>query len=235
MIPENLLSIHGEEMRVRERALAFIADDPALSDHAALVEACMDALDGFRQHGAADEDTRTLLHLGIRLFNGAAAAWALLLSGYYQTAAATVRDLLETGFLLSDFGNERAHIAQWRTCSEKERKTFFGPAEVRKRLDTAAGFTEMRRAQVYQMFCRVAAHPHPEGFQMAFRGGLAAPGPMFEERFLRAVLEELAMRLVSASLALGSLVPETETTVPAHKHLLSVSNVWARKYLEGGS
>lgn len=231
MIPINFLTLHAEQLAIREKSLTYINDNNDLSDHLSLIEVCLDSIDQFRQVETDDEDLNTCILLGLRLFNATASAWNLMAFGYYQTAAALIRDIIETGFLLGDFQNDKKRISQWRTANDKNRKQDFKPFAVRTRLDNVDGYIEKKRASVYDNFCELAAHPHPRGFLLIEKDGLRRSGPFFEEKLLRAILEELVQRLASAVLPLGELMPISEVLRPVHRHLINEVASWSTKYL----
>ena len=65
-----------------------------------------------------DENAKAVRLLGMRLFNGCAAAFQLMVSGYYQSAAMVMRDLLETAFLLGYFRHNPGKISDWRIAND---------------------------------------------------------------------------------------------------------------------
>lgn len=92
----------------------------------------MTALDHFtRGYQTEDQDQLVIQLLGIRLFNGAAAALKQLLSGYYQVTVSSVRDVLETANLVDYFTIDPSLVSKWRTADDKERWKQFKPAVVR--------------------------------------------------------------------------------------------------------
>jgi hypothetical protein len=112
-LPDNFDRLHTGEEFLRGKSIEAIQASENLRAHAVMIERSMDLIDYFcRQHKAADEDTLTVQLLGIRVFNAAASALKLLMSGYYQASALQQRDMLETAFLLSYFQSDRALIAQ---------------------------------------------------------------------------------------------------------------------------
>jgi len=150
-LPDNLESLREEEENVRAQSLLIVNANPAFVDHTALVHDCLDAIHVFSiTHVNVDEEELVLQRLGIRLFNSGACGLSLLLSGYYQNAAATVRDLLETGFLIDHFRTERSQIKVWRDASDEVRRKDFQPWQIRDVLDKRDGFTEKKRAEAYK-------------------------------------------------------------------------------------
>lgn len=201
-LPENFDRLHAEEERLRSESIGAIKASENLQAHAIMIERSMDLLTYFcLQHKAADEDTLTVQLLGIRVFNGAASALKLLMSGYYQASALQQRDLLETAFLLSYFQSDRALIAQWRGSDGRARQKNFAPVVVRRALDDRDGFTERKRDKAYKLLCELAGHPTHAGFRMLTNqhGGDAKCGPFFDASSLKAVYEELVKLLVQAA------------------------------------
>jgi len=97
----DLIATHDHEEKLREQSLELIRHDPALSKRLATIERAMAIIFGFTlDHEGTTTEQRTIQLVGIRLFNAAASAVKLALSGYYQPAFHQVRDILETGFLL---------------------------------------------------------------------------------------------------------------------------------------
>jgi len=231
MIPINFLTMHTEQLVIREKSLTYITDNNDLSDHLSLIEVCLDSIDLFRQIETDNEDLNTCILLGLRLFNAASSAWNLMVFGYYQSAASLIRDIIETGFLLGAFRNNRSLISKWKTVDDKERYELFQPKKIRKDLDKADGYIEGKRGSVYKDFSELAAHPHPRGFLLIEKDGLRRSGPFFDEKLLRAILDELVQRLASAVLPLGELMPNSKELRPVHLRLINEIASWNTKYL----
>ena len=88
--------------------------------------------------GSAQWETEgelTILRLGIRIFNSAAAGLKCARSGYYQPAFAQVRDILEVSYLLDLFRQNPEMVGQW--LSTKASYKLFSPRAVRKALSKA--------------------------------------------------------------------------------------------------
>ena len=97
---ENLTLLHDGEEELRARAIAELYENPRLFLHFNVAEQAMDLIDVFRQISTNDDDLKVVKLLGMRMFNALASAIKLMLSGYYQTSAMLLRDILETVFLL---------------------------------------------------------------------------------------------------------------------------------------
>jgi hypothetical protein len=146
-----------------------------------------------------DEDAKVVRLLGMRLFNGCAVAFQLIASGYYQTAAMIMRDLLETVFLLGFFRLDPGKISDWRTADDATRKRQFAPVKIRIALDEKDGFTEKKRAAAYELLCELASHPTYKGLQMlAPKGQEHHCGPFFDSTFLKPMIEELVKLAIQA-------------------------------------
>jgi hypothetical protein len=200
-IPENFLLLHSEEERVRLVSLDHIASDTTLHLHASLVEASMTALEHFSAGWLTDDlDLLTVQHLGLRLFNGGAAALKLLLAGYYQNAASHLRDVLETAFLLDYLGTDPQLVAKWREAESKKDRREFEPVHIRTALDARDGFTEQKRAEHYRRLSTLA-HPNPKAFVLLRPTGskLANPGPFHDAGLLKALLEEMGKVFIPAT------------------------------------
>jgi hypothetical protein len=203
-IPTNIESLHAGEEKLRMEGIKAIQQSETLSVHLEIIERSMNLIEYFaRVHPHSNDDEMTIQLLGIRLFNGAASALKLLLSGYYQNSVLVQRDLLETIFLLDYFSTDEALIAKWRNSSDVDRLRNFKPVAIRETLDKRDGFTERRREAAYKLLCEMGAHATFKGFRMliptADPKDLAHIGPFFSLKPLEAVLSELAKHLVQAA------------------------------------
>lgn len=193
-IPENLHRLHAGETVIRGQSIVAIEADEDLLAHVKLIEAVMDHLDFFAKRDAIDLDQETIQLLGARIFNDLASGYSQLTRGYYQLAAATLRDVMEILYLYGYFDRDPAKIKEWRESDDQTRFTVFGPKRVRQFLDKFDGFKEGKRGQAYKMFCEYAAHATWQGFtlQRPTGGGQVVMGPFFDVGLLKAVMEEMA-------------------------------------------
>src|SRR5260221_12915240 len=152
----NLGGLHRGEEFLRTKAIEALNDE--LSLHVEVIEHAMNIADHLRQCDTEDDDLKLIQLLGMRTFNAFGAALKLCLSGYYQNAALISRDILETTFLVDLFRGDRALIRQWRMADKKTRLKEFAPVKVRTLLDDRDGFTERRRAAMYELFSELAGH-----------------------------------------------------------------------------
>lgn len=203
--PENFSSLHAQEEGIRKQSIAAIEACADLSLHAEALEGAMNALDHFsRGFPTNDQDSLTVQLLGIRLFNTSASVLKLLLSGYYQTSAAQMRDGIETANLIDYFTTDCALIAKWRGANDRDRWKEFKPVKVRAALGQRDGpEITKRRDEVYRTFSTYANHPSPAGFRLLrpSADGLALIGPFFERSALAALVSEVAKSNVPAAMS----------------------------------
>lgn len=204
-LQSKLLGLLAGEHDLRREALAVIAKDNDLILHLAVAEAAMDLTDWLRKYPDDTDDGKVVTKLFMRVFNSMASSISLMLTGYYQSSAMIMRDILETVFLLDYFSRDRALIAQWRTCDPKARDRKFKPFSVRVALDSLDGFTERKREAMYKMFCDLASHPSPNGLAMLHPTGMdAVSGPFLDPETLKATISELGRLAIQV----GTTIPE---------------------------
>jgi len=236
LIPEKLERLHSGEKLFRSKSLEAIKNDKDMSRHVAVVESSMDVLNHFSMNppSSEDEDTKTVRLLGMRLFNGCAAAFKLILSGYYQNAAMIMRDLLETVFLLGYFEHDRDKIALWRTADDATRKKEFRPVKIRITLDEKDGFTEKKRAEAYELLCELASHPTFKGFNMlAPKGHDHHCGPFFDPTALKPLIEELVKLAIQAGQNYTIFFDgETKEKMASKIYFLEACGEWFEEYYD---
>ena len=207
--PENLLSLYEGEEGLRQKALALVVANKRLQLHLSVMEAAMDLADTLRQAPNEDEDFKVIKLMGMRMFNALAASLKLALSGYGQNSALIMRDILETVFLVDFFGHDRAAVTRWRLADRKGRMKVFSPIRIREALDTRDGNIKKKRAEKYEMFSELAAHPTMQSAEMMrpVKGGNAVIGPFVEPTSFDAVLSELGWLAVEVGVVLGVFAP----------------------------
>ncbi len=233
-IPKKLRSLYVQEEKVlRLKAEEFVANDENLALHLHMTEHAMDLADLLRQVPIEDEDIKVIKMLGMRMFNAFGASVKLALSGYGQNSALIMRDILETVFLLDLFESDRTKIEQWRTADKKDRMKMFLPVQVRKALDERDDFQGKKRAEVYQMFSELAAHPTIQSVFMMRpqKDGDAVIGPFIEASSLEAVLSELGRLAVQAGEVLDSFFPKTwDAALPARDAFARLKGQWLETF-----
>lgn len=151
-LPDNFESLYKQEEDNRVQSILHINANDHLKDHLDIVYRSLNMIfDLTVPYEPSADDELTIQFLGIRLFNSINSSLKLLLAGYYQNSVALQRDVLETGFLLDFFSSNPAKIAEWKACNNQERYRKFKPSVVRDALDKRDGFTDRKRAHIYQM------------------------------------------------------------------------------------
>jgi hypothetical protein len=232
--PENFHSLHKAEETIRAQGIEAIEASETFRMHAEIIEHTMSTLWYFiREHQSSSDDVRTIQLFGVRLFNAAASAWKLHLSGYYQTSLLQQRDMLESIFLLDYFRTDQSLIAEWRNSTDKIRREKFGPAVVRKALDKRDGFTTGKRGDAYKMFCELGSHPTYLGFHMLTHepGSDIHTGPFFDPKSFKSGLEELARLLANGCAIFINLFPQKSSDFAARLHFFETQGQWAARFL----
>ena len=231
MIPENIISLGQREAEIRTQSLAAVVPDRMLSDHVDAVEVAMSAImDHVRGRPERGAHELVVKRLGIRLFNNLGSGLSQGFAGYYQQAWSVVRDVVELQFLFDDFTDDAEKIMRWAQSSKAAREKEFGPLQVRQRLDVRYQHSEQKRRAAYQLLSTMASHPSPDGFVLTTRENhLSETGPFYEERFLRALLGDMAQHGLAATVNFTSLLP---AATPAEEHAKQSFAQRAGKWLE---
>ena len=112
----------------------------------------------------------------------------------------------------------------------------FSPVQVRKALDERDGFQGKKRAEVYEMFCELAAHPTMQSVFMLLpqKDGDAVIGPFIEAGSLEAVLSEIGRLAIQAGEVLNSFFPKTwDTAFPARDAFAQLKEQWLETFYRG--
>lgn len=180
-----------------------------------------------REQSFSSDDEVTILRLGIRVLNDAGAASQCAMSGYYQQAVGIIRDIIEVGFLLDLFRREKAKIAEWRTCTPKERKDNFKIVDIRKRLDLLDGTDARKRQEAYAFYSTHGTHPTPD-LQAISPGGDTMIGPFPHDGYARLITYDLAkwfvaaVGYIAAILDFGKIPSDRRLTMSSSKLRLGV-------------
>lgn len=207
-LPENFQRLHNGELSLREKSLEVIREKD-LGPHLRVVELAMDVADLLRKFPTDDEDLKVVQILGMRMFNAFASSLMLALSGYMQNSALIMRDILETLFLIDLFRGEPSLIKEWRFADKKQIRQKFSPIKVREALDNRYGHSTKKRAELYQLFSELAAHPTMKSAIMMRPeiGGDAVIGPFISDGALEAQVSEMGRLGIQVGEVLLPFVP----------------------------
>ncbi len=232
--PDNLRTLHQHEESVRVDGLAAITADEALSDHLQAVHDALDHLTVLLQvESTPGSDLHTLQLFVIRLFNTGASVLKLGLSGYYQTAFQLLRDSLELVNLVDLFRADPTIVSQWKAADDKRLKKNFNPAAVRTALAAFPQYAGQDRGKLYALFSGHAAHMTYKGFQLVAPGNSPTPGPFFESKLLRALLEDMGRHMSHATIALSTMFEKSDLPVLLAKAAyIDGLNKYHQKYIK---
>ena len=97
-----------------------------------------------------------------RAYNTSLAALKLLRIGFYDESLGLIRSVAEIVNLLSLFRIDTEEYDNWVSSDEKERIRNFGPAAVRKKLETKTDLEIPISKEYYSKLCEVGVHVNPE-------------------------------------------------------------------------
>lgn len=234
MIPHNIIGLGQREAELRAESLAAVSANKVMCDHIEAIEVSMTAImDHVKERPERSEHELVLKRLGIRLFNDLGSGLSQGLAGYYQQAWDAVRDVVELQFLFDDFSGDAEKVMRWATAQKSVREKEFRPAEVRKRLNERYKHAGEKRRAAYQALSTMASHASPDGFVLTMpKNNLSEIGPFYEERFLRALLDDMAQHGLAATVNFTILLP-AETDVERHaKHIFAQrAGRWLETYM----
>ncbi|MBC7707581.1 MAG: hypothetical protein H7274_27030 [Rhodoferax sp.] len=231
-MPNNLLLIHAHEEDLLKAALAHIDGTPPLTAHLQMAQDVMDHLVTLQQiPSEPGSDPHTVKLVALRLFNVGATAIKLGLSGYYQAAFQILRDSLELVNLIDLFNADSSAIALWRTADEKTWKKEFLPVKVREKLESLPRYAGQRRDKLYGTYSNYASHTTYKGFQLIAPDNSPRLGPFFDQKLLKALLEDLALHLSHATLSVSATLETSNPQVlEAKKGFLERLKAYRHQY-----
>jgi hypothetical protein len=127
----------------------------------------------------------------------ARAALRLIEFGHYDEALALVRSIAEIGNLIWLFFIKTTAIRDWLDLPEKERRSRYSPAAVRKAIEQVGSVVPHQQAD-YAWLCEVAVHPNPQTTPQSHNiHGVPTLGGVYQERGHIACLTQLAWAVAS--------------------------------------
>ncbi len=157
-----------------------------------------------------DHDIENLVR---RCCNYALSALSLARSGYYDESIALVRGVAETVNLLQVFDIDRHDLQHWKTMPERERKTRYGPAAVR-RIVEQSGKQPAIENDTYSALCEMGVHVTPNSMKTSHQHDKAVHvGASFSVTGFLMVINELGICLSPAIVLAGRLIDLPENRV----------------------
>lgn len=127
----------------------------------------------------------------------ARAALRLIEFGHYDEALALTRNIAEIGNLIWLFFIKTTTIRDWIDLPEKERRSRYSPAAVRKAIEQAGSVVPHQQAE-YAWLCEVAVHPNPQTTPQSHNiHGVPTLGGVYQEHGQIACLTQLAWAVAS--------------------------------------
>ena len=232
-LPENLESLYKHEEELRTKSILGINADHNLKDQLDIIQESLNMIfDLTKSYKTKNNQELTIQYLGARLFNSIVTAIKLMLSGYYQSSVMLQRDIVEIGFLLDYFLSDNSKIEEWKNSSTKERTKNFSPLAIRKALDERDGFQGKKRQQIYKLMSEVALHPTYGGFKLLASAGKVHLGPFFDAKYLKHLVQELALRVPNfAVIYISHFKNLPPTFLKVRVEYIAKIKTWAEKYL----
>ncbi len=233
-LPENLASLHKHEEELRTKSILEVNADQNIKDQVVIVQESLNMIfDITKSYKTDDNKELTIQYLGARLFNSIVTAIKLMLSGYYQSSVMLQRDIVEIGFLLDYFLSNKSKIEEWKNSSTKERIEKFSPVIVRRALDDRDNFQGKKRQKIYKLMSEVATHPTYAGFKLLAPDGKVHLGPFFNGKYLKHLVQELALRVPNFTVIYISHFEKLPSTFSKVRvEYIAKIKEWAEKYLK---
>lgn len=138
------------------------------------------------------------------------------MSGYYQPAAAQIRDLIEVGFLIDLFRRQPQKIQGWRTSDHLARKKNFSAFELRKALNRDDQLSEDKRADAYQFFTSHGTHADPDSIDLTSPNRMTSVGPFPDRDRLVGLSFDLARYLAAGTEYFVLWLLQQDTGIGSH-------------------
>ncbi|WP_211381551.1 hypothetical protein [Bradyrhizobium japonicum] len=234
-IVDNLETLHREEERLRGEHQKLVVSKEDLGDHIHIIREAMNMIWALlHEYQHKSEDELTMQFLGIRLFNTAAGSIKLAYSGYYQGAFSSLRDFLETFFLIDYLGTHPEQISSWSSATQRELRGKYGPNAIRSALDARDSFKEGKRKELYDLISHHATHATPSGFKMTTNDMLGEIGPFYRELNFEAWMGEAAKMVCNAGIVFAASFKAVDERILTTKAVyLEHLNIWKKKYFGG--
>lgn len=239
-VPERIWEILAVDRNLTEKSLTEIADVAEFRDHFQIIDESLGWIKevGIIRRHITDKE---LIIKGVtaRIYNDAASALSLMLSGLQQVSLMPQRDILECSLLLQKFALDRDSILRWKQDSESNE---FRAGNVRKYIEKHGGnFPKDYIKGMWFLFDKLSTrgvHPNYQGIATMLTKEndsthKLCPGPFFDFEKLRISISIFAPMVVFAaysvvySLGLDSLNRELKL---AYEKFQENVDCWMAKY-----
>ena len=170
-IPETLEKILKNEERdksIVEETRRLIYENPKqYDDHLRLISDSLVFIEFIclrRDH--LNEDELVLRGIGNSLYNDCAAAWLLMMQGFYQISFMPQRHMLEFAILLEYFSKDRSAIQGWKKANKEQRRNELFPSVVLRKLKERGNTQEHPIEASYALLCDMNVHPTYRGIAL---------------------------------------------------------------------
>ncbi len=131
----------------------------------------------------------------------------LMRFGHYDEALSMVRTIGEMANLLQLFALSSQDFSEWKNSSKSDRISRYGPASVRRRLETLGEPARLDR-DWYSSLCEWSAHPTPKTKPNAFNPyGIPVGAPRVQDVGILVCINELGRALCYVVVPAVSLIP----------------------------
>lgn len=140
--------------------------------------------------------------MGWRIVNNCGASTKLLEHGYFVQSGAQIRDIAETGMLISAFNSDVSRLDQWLTLEGNNRYQEFGRRKLKQ-------FIDAEKYNLFNMFfnyySEYGSHPAAVNIALHFDGKQLHRGPHHNPRYYIGAHKNLAKLTWHVSLAAAEL------------------------------
>jgi hypothetical protein len=142
-----------------------------------------------------------------KFVNQAVSVHRLVRAAQYDEALMLIRGMGEIVNLLWLFQEDRTELVAWKAADKKTRLNHFGPAAVRRRLETLSDLGPPVDAERYAALCEIATHPTPNLAPGHYSGtGRPVLGAILQEVGIYFCVNELAYAIAMAAMPIAVLL-----------------------------
>lgn len=234
--PSRIVEILDLDEELKQESLEKTMQDLECRDHMNLINESIELIKIFGiDKKYADKAEIALKELTFRIYNGASAAFTLMMGGLQQVSLMPQRDILECSLLLKMFSLDRTALEKWKQGKE------FRPKEVRDFIEKhdeelKEGFAA-NVGVIYKDLSKRGIHPNFYGIAAMLTKDTDPktiyPGPFFDlgklKKSLAILASILGVAVHSVIEALGKEPPELEL-IHRVENFIKQSSLWLKKY-----